>query len=97
MGRAPLIIGTPWFCEVTDEVLGRDADGEVFVVAQVNPLSDMPQEICDSHARLIAAAPDLLAACDAIWKAWLQTDPGAERNDVFGCRTALSKALGEGE
>lgn len=79
--HTPLIVGTPWFCVVADEVMGKDADGEVFVVAQLNPLQEMPDEVAAHHARLIAAAPDYAAAVehmmahmdtggDAWWDGW---------------------------
>lgn len=58
-GHTALIVGTPWFCVVADEVMGKDADGEVFVVAQLNPLQEMPDEVTAHHARLIAASPTM--------------------------------------
>lgn len=85
--HTPLVIGTPWFTEVTDEILGRDADGEVFVVAQINPLAEMPQEVVDSHGRLIAAAPDLLEALIQLLKA----DDSQSRG---WAKDAIAKATG---
>jgi len=56
-----------------------------------------------ANARLIAAAPDLLAACNAI-KAWEDTPnshyvawPGTLHDAIEAARTAIDKATGEAD
>lgn len=78
----------PW--EMGRDGLGISVDADGVPVC----MCDGPVEDNEANARLIASAPDLLEACEMIWKAWLRTDPGAARNDVFGCAAAIAKATG---
>lgn len=96
--HTPLIIGQPWFRQVDDEILGRDADGEVFVIAQVNPLAEMPGEVTDNHARLLTAAPELLAALQTIVNsdmAMREEDEGNTSSELTAARAAIAKATEE--
>ena len=58
---------TPGLWHIRDGLPGEFqvcAPGVTVVVCDARPGSE-----CDANARLIAAAPDLLAACEAIWNA----------------------------
>lgn len=58
-----------------------------------------PQTIDLANARLIAAAPDLYAACEALWEAWSDGEMGDWRgaldNALRLATAALAKARGE--
>lgn len=60
------------------------------VVATLNP--DLP---AIANARLIAAAPDLLAACRKMVEASTDSDPSAWEAGVDACVAAIAKATGE--
>lgn len=40
-------------------------------VARVNPAGELPPEVEQANARLIAAAPDLVAAIEALTRTWV--------------------------
>jgi hypothetical protein len=81
--------------------------GEVVVCATGRTLCDVysspttGEEQADVDARLIAAAPDLLAACEMLAEAQRRADTG--EREGFGCyvdavdkaRAAIAKAKGE--
>ena len=57
-------------------------------------------EVSLANARLIAASPDLLAACEAaepllIWLGTLEQDTPAVASVLDQCRAAITKAKGE--
>jgi hypothetical protein len=72
-------------------------DGECIVVAEVKPDGEPLTTFDMSNARLIAAAPDLLAALESL----LDDHTGgtwhlkAEHEDVRKARIAIKKARGE--
>lgn len=87
----------PWF--VTDEwnpLIHSDANGGTSV-AQILAYSDgitgtfRPQ--ADADARLIAAAPELLAALRQI--SWLEAGDQLGSGDVAVIRAAIARATGE--
>ena len=77
----------------------RDADGLDDDVALVYGGNDADPATCEANARLIAAAPDLLAALESIEEQirliGIEDWHGAEGLDVSVVRAAIAKALGE--
>lgn len=58
--KQPKLSPTPW---VVDRYLVRDAEGNTIAdLEHLIDLHEMPREQIDLHARLIAAAPELLTA-----------------------------------
>ena len=51
---------------------------------------DRPDSECEANVRLIAAAPDLLAACKAYASVW----PGDSTPHMVAIRAAIAKAEG---
>ncbi len=62
-----------------------------FPLAEVYGMSAFGPELCEANARLISAAPDLLAALEEV-DAWVEKMPEAMRHRV---RLAIGKAVGE--
>lgn len=90
----------PWFCENGDNRWVVWDDAGMVCICDVHTGVE-PDPSGTRHARLIAAAPDLLAACEALVEAQRRADVG-ERGG-FGCyvdavdlaRAAIAKAKGE--
>jgi hypothetical protein len=59
----------PWFSDVTDEVCAMLSGGAVVSVALVNPMAELTPAAQAANARLIAAAPDLVEALEALTSA----------------------------
>lgn len=90
----------PWFAEA---VYGRWCvwdDAGIACICDVHAGVE-PDPSGAEHAHLIAAAPDLLAACETMAEAQRRADAG--ERDGFGCyvdaldkaRAAIAKAKGE--
>lgn len=74
----------PWLIAATSRIGHHyivDADG--FTICDPSPMGE-------GNARLIAAAPDLLAFAHAV-----ANYPGADAGLVIAARAAIAKALGE--
>ena len=71
----------------------RGCDG--FYVATIT--TDCPTNLTEANANLIAAAPDLLAACEAAFIAFmgLREIHGPQRNAITLLDVAIAKAKGE--
>lgn len=83
-----------WFFDVTDEVCATLPGGAVVVIAQLNPLAELDVATTTKHARLIAAAPDLLAALQA----WVfEMDNTAGSIVPRAVRAAILKATANAE
>jgi hypothetical protein len=83
----------PWhICETTGRGLKLIRDANGYCVAEaVNPAVQAAQYInADANARLIAAAPDLLAALDEIFNGVGMTGPTMD-----AARAAIAKAKGQ--
>ena len=74
----------PWKAEGWESVVVNDTNGNTLVLM---PGASYGLAAVKANARLIAAAPDLLAACKAVDDAWT----GGENGDWRG---ALDRALG---
>jgi hypothetical protein len=86
----------PW-TEHEGFICGRFCDGNVYDICDPRCAPAELFEEIDANARLIAASPDLLAACESALA--LLTDPNAEPRDADALTamllTAIAKAKGE--
>lgn len=82
----------------------KDAQGAIFMerakgacTISLTGAASMSQKTLDAHARLIAAAPDLLAACEFVMERALQhSDPDDVDHAVYKrVSAAIAKAKGE--
>ena len=71
------------------------------VIADMNSDNDFTREVNAANARLIASAPDLLAALDALVQRCVSLDRSATHEGMLNCeamahaRTAIARARGE--
>lgn len=87
-------------CASDGTLVVKDASFDEICVVREKTLRDYTDEDKKhvANARLIAAAPDLLAACEAVLKADANPQPWLEpkySNAIAQARSALSKARGE--
>lgn len=86
-----------------ERMIHDDFDGHGCVIACVWPLgADFDNDghgSRDANARLIAAAPELLAACEAAFEQWYIGDDDENREEAYAAqsllRGAIAKATGE--
>jgi len=57
--------------------------------------TNRPRETCEANARLIAAAPELLEACEQVALAAEYGNLGTNNSAVATARAAIAKAKGE--
>ena len=88
----------PWFTKregwSTVYVEARIDGGMIQEVAACGP-TDAGQDQQQANAHLIAAAPELYEALDALIKLYEEDDGCRELPEYISARTALSKARGE--
>ncbi len=85
----------PWKVSLTDDTVVVDANGAE--VAAIDGDYNHPDTwpVMEANARLIAAAPDLLAALEAIMsERWYPAGRSEHVSDM--ARAAIAKARGEG-
>ena len=82
----------PWYidCQNESAAIGYRAivDGDGYTVCSPSPMGQ-------ANARLIAAAPDLLAALRLCERALEERDAEAEEHAAKAARAAIAKATGE--
>lgn len=89
----------PWFCENGDNRWTVWDDEGMACICDVHAGVE-PDPSGATHARLIAAAPDLLAACEALMEAQRRADAGEHGgfgvyvDAIDAARAAIAKAKG---
>lgn len=79
--------GNPMMSVMAERIRGKGPSHEVAICAT----GDSPQEMEDANARLIAAAPELLAALHAV-----VCQPGFEPDEPYGVQVLAAIAKAEG-
>lgn len=82
----------PWeYCEDDNVITGRGINPLIEIVPQSNPVGI---EVRNANARLIAAAPELLAACESYLE-YRQGEDICIDDIAKQMKTAVAKALGK--
>lgn len=88
----------PWVARTYSTETVRDAVG-IYAGSMLLPIvpdiAGRSIEECDANIRLIAAAPDLLAALRNVIASYRANDPDSMANAVNDAEAAIAKATGE--